>query len=81
MSHKSLLIDKDNNIFTTGRVYYESGQTMLFCFSKKGELLYKTELNTNSDCITDIALDSYSDLSNPNLYCSGDNKLHIFQFG
>lgn len=75
-----LIVDDIGNIFTIGRLYYETGSTHLFCFSKEGELLYKTNLNINSDWVGDFVVDKYTDKSNHRLLCAGDKRINIFQF-
>lgn len=75
-----LIVDDLGNIFTLARLYYETGQTHLFCFDKDGNLLYKTNLNLNSEYMSDMVVDKYSDRTNHRIICTGDKKLHVFQF-
>lgn len=75
-----MVIDDMGNLFTIARLYYETGQTSLFCFNKEGDLMYKTCLNLNSECISDIMVDKYTDRSNQRIVCSGDKKIHFIQF-
>lgn len=76
-----LILDDAGNLFTAARLYYETGQTNLFCFNTRtNELEYKTCLNINSDCVTDLILDRYTDRSNLRIICVGDKKIHFFQF-
>ncbi len=76
----SLIIDDTGNLFTIGRLYYETGATHLFCFNKDGDLQYKVNLNINSELITDMALDCYTDKSNYKLICAGEKRLYNFEF-
>lgn len=75
-----LVVDDIGNIFSVGRLYYETGSTHLFCFSKDGDLLYKTNLNISNECVTDIVLDKYTSRLSNRIICSGDKKIHFFQF-
>lgn len=75
-----LIVDDVGNIFTVARLYYETGATHLFCFNKDGDLIYKTNLNISNECVTDIVLDKFTDKINNRIICSGDKKIHYFQF-
>ncbi|CAF0925034.1 unnamed protein product [Brachionus calyciflorus] len=76
-----LILDDAGNLFTAARLYYETGQTNLFCFNiKNNELLYKKCLNVNSDCVTDLILDKYTDRGNNRIICVGDKKIHFILF-
>ena len=76
----SLIVDDLGNLFTIGRLYYETGATHLFCYNKEGELLYKSDLKINSEPITDMVLDRYTDRSNFKLICCGEKRLYIYEF-
>ena len=75
-----MIIDDNGNIFTIARLYYETGSTHLFCFNKNGELLYKTNLNLNSESICDIIIDNQTDRNKNRIICCGDKKLHYINF-
>ena len=76
-----LILDDSSNLFTAARLYYETGQTNLFCFNTRtNELQYKTCLNVNSESVTDLVLDRYTDRSNLRIICVGDKKIHFIQF-
>jgi hypothetical protein len=76
-----LLVDHEENIFAIARLYYESGATNLFCFSKNGELLYQKNLNINNECVSDLLLAKSNNVSaNQRLICIGEKKFHFFEF-
>ncbi|RNA10283.1 hypothetical protein BpHYR1_054027 [Brachionus plicatilis] len=75
-----LILDDAANLFTTARLYYETGQTNLFCFNTRtNELQYKTCLNVNSDCVTDLILDRYTDRRNQKFILKHIYKLIEFK--
>lgn len=76
-----LILDDNGYLFTIARLYYETGNTYLFCFDKDGELLYKTNLNINSESILDIAVDNFTErASSKRIICTGDKKIHFLKF-
>ena len=75
-----IFVDDQDNIFTIGRLYYETGATFLFCFDKEGKLLYKTNLNLSSSVVHDFLVDKFTDNSNFTIVACGENKLHYIHF-
>lgn len=75
-----LVVDDTGNIFTVARLYYETGSSHLFCFNRDGDLVYKTNLGISNECVTDIVLDNYTSRLANRIICSGDKKIHFFQF-
>lgn len=76
-----LFIDEKDNVFTLARLYYETGVPYLFCFSKSGELLYKTNLNiSDNDLVNNFLIDKYTDKTSYRIVACGDSKLHFINF-
>ena len=76
-----LIIDDTGYLFTMAKLYYETGQTYLFCFDKEGEMMYRTNLNLNSETIGDMVMDDFTDqASSKRIICSGEKKIHFFKF-
>ncbi len=75
-------IDSNDNIYTIARLYYETGVPYIFCFSKTGKLMFKTNLNISdySDQIRDFLVDKYTDVTNYGLVVAGDSRLHFLRF-
>lgn len=76
----SIIVDDNGNVFTVARLYYETGNSHLFCFNRDGELLYKTNLNINSELIGDVIIDNFTDRTKSRMICCGDKKLHYINF-
>jgi DNA-binding beta-propeller fold protein YncE len=76
-----LVIDDNGYLFTMARLYYETGTTYLFCFDRDGELMYRTNLNLNSESIGDVIVDNYTErAASKRMICVGEKKIHFFKF-
>ena len=80
LNFKGLKIDDNGNIFTIAHQYYETGNSHLYCFNKNGEILYKTNLNINSELITDFVIDNITDRNKIRMIACGEKKIHFIEF-
>jgi len=76
-----IAIDDNDNIFTLAKLFYDTGTTQLFCFSKKGKLLYRTNLNiSDNGSMSDFMIDRNTDKSRATIVACGECKIHFFNF-
>ncbi len=76
-----IVVDDDDNIFTLAKLFYDTGTLHLYCFSKKGKLLYRTNLNVSENVsISDFLIDRYTDKSCATIVACGECKIHFFNF-